>query len=224
MRRCVRIWSMTDDCVMTAPRRITPWPVGHASGSTSKRCWSRAAHRRTASVGASRGGPVVRQPLHGDRMPRAVAREAGRDRAIVLRDPDGGVHVEPGVRPRQHPGGLILVEAVEAHEHAEHGAAERLRQPGGIVRGPRHTKVPSGRKPPSVTRRCAWGCQLAREPCVCQHAMIPTARSRSPVSVRMAAVTMRAATRAISPSRRRRYRQDARRRFGIVSTARGATS
>ena len=29
------------------------------------------------------------------------------------------------------------------------------------------TKVPSGRKPPSVTRRCRCGCQLAREPCVC---------------------------------------------------------
>jgi arginase family enzyme len=36
---------------------------------------------------------------------------------------------------------------------------------------------------------------------------MPTARPRSPVSVRMAAVRVRAATRAISPSRRRRYRQ-----------------
>ena len=41
-------------------------------------------------------------------------------------------------------------------------------------------------------------------PCVCRHATIPMARSRSPVSVRMAALTVRAATRAISPSRRRR--------------------
>ena len=54
----------------------------------------------------------------------------------------------------------------------------------------------------TVYKRC--GCQLAREPCVCKHATMPTARSRTPVSVRIAAVTVRAATRAISPSRRRR--------------------
>ena len=47
---------------------------------------------------------------------------------------------------------------------------------------------------------------------------MPTARSRSPLSVRMAAVTVRAATRAISPSRRRRERHYARSRLGIVST------
>lgn len=34
---------------------------------------------------------------------------------------------------------------------------------------------------------------------------IPTARSRAPVSVRIALVTVRAASRGISPSRRRRY-------------------
>ena len=34
------------------------------------------------------------------------------------------------------------------------------------------TKVPSGRKPLSVTRRWRCGCQLAREPCVCRHATI----------------------------------------------------
>jgi hypothetical protein len=39
------------------------------------------------------------------------------------------------------------------------------------------TKVPSGRKPPSVTSRCRCGCQFAREPCVCKHATMPTARS-----------------------------------------------
>ena len=52
--------------------------------------------------------------------------------------------------------------------------------------------------------------------CVWRQATIPIARSGSPVSVRIAAVTVRAATRAISPSRRRRYRQYARSRFGIV--------
>ena len=59
---------------------------------------------------------------------------------------------------------------------------------------------------------------LAREPCVCKQATMPTVSSRSPVSVRMATVTVRAATRAISPSRRRRYRQVARSRLGMVST------
>ena len=56
-------------------------------------------------VGAIRhrlSGPVVRQPLQRDGIAGAVAREAHRERAIVLGDPDGGVPVKPGVRPRQH--------------------------------------------------------------------------------------------------------------------------
>ncbi len=80
------------------------------------------------------------------------------------------------------------------------------------------TKVSSVRKRPSVTKRCRCGCQLAREPCVYRQATMPTASSRSPVRGRMAAVTVRAATRAISPNRRRRYRQYARSRLGMVST------
>jgi hypothetical protein len=32
----VRIWSITDVCVMMATMRIAPWQLGHASGSTSK--------------------------------------------------------------------------------------------------------------------------------------------------------------------------------------------
>ena len=39
---------------------------------------------------------------------------------------------------REHPGGLLLVEQLQSHEQPEHGAAERFRQPGGVVRGPRH--------------------------------------------------------------------------------------
>ena len=70
VRRCVRIWSITDVCVMNATIRIAPWHVGHARGSTSKICWSSAAHRRLASVGASRGalGPSSR------RLPRPAGR------------------------------------------------------------------------------------------------------------------------------------------------------
>jgi hypothetical protein len=48
VRRWVRIWSITDVWVMKATMRIAPWQVGHLSGSTSKICWRRAAHRRVA--------------------------------------------------------------------------------------------------------------------------------------------------------------------------------
>jgi len=34
------------------------------------------------------------------------------------------VHVDPGVRPGPHPGGLLRIEQLEAHEEPEHGAAE----------------------------------------------------------------------------------------------------
>jgi hypothetical protein len=33
-----------EDQVMHAEIRMEPWQVGHASGSSSKRCWSSAAH------------------------------------------------------------------------------------------------------------------------------------------------------------------------------------
>ena len=39
------------------------------------------------------------------------------------------------------------------------------------------TNVPSGRNPPSVTRRCRCGCQLAREPCVWRQAEPATANT-----------------------------------------------
>ena len=76
MRRWVRIWSITDVWVMQATMRIAPWQDGHASGSTSKICCSRAAHRRVASVGANRGagtiagGPSAAVGAAFPRMPR----------------------------------------------------------------------------------------------------------------------------------------------------------
>ena len=54
VRRCVRIWLITDAWVINALIRMTPWQDGHASGSTSVICRASAAHRRLASVGASR--------------------------------------------------------------------------------------------------------------------------------------------------------------------------
>jgi hypothetical protein len=50
---------MTDAWVMNAMIRMGPRHVGHARGSTSKICWRRAAHRRVASVGASRGAETI---------------------------------------------------------------------------------------------------------------------------------------------------------------------
>ena len=71
-----------------------------------------------------------------------------------------------------------------------------------VKRDLRSTNVPSDRKPPSVKSRCRCGCQIACEPRVCGQAIMPMTSSRSPVSVRIAAVTVPTATRAISPSRR----------------------
>ncbi len=76
VRRWVRIWSITDVWVMNATTRMGPWQVGHASGSTSTICWSRVAHQRVASVGASRGagtiagGPSAAAGAAFPRMPR----------------------------------------------------------------------------------------------------------------------------------------------------------
>ncbi|MEX1113148.1 MAG: hypothetical protein WED32_01695 [Patescibacteria group bacterium] len=62
----MRIWSITDVCVMNATISIVPWQAGHARGSTSKICWSSAAQRRVASAGASRGaGTIAGGPLAG---------------------------------------------------------------------------------------------------------------------------------------------------------------
>jgi hypothetical protein len=51
----VRIWSITDACVIQATIRIALWQVGHASEATLRICCNRAAQRRLAWVGASRG-------------------------------------------------------------------------------------------------------------------------------------------------------------------------
>ena len=78
VRRWVRIWSITDVWVMKATMRIAPWQVGHASGSTSKICWSSDAHRRVASVGASRGAGRCCVSSDGTCPSRAVRRAARR--------------------------------------------------------------------------------------------------------------------------------------------------
>ena len=90
---------------MTATMRVAPWQVGYASGSTSKRCWSRTAHRREASVGASRGagttagGPrllpratwavgtmITRWPPHPNARPASGSGSVQRSQARRKRD------------------------------------------------------------------------------------------------------------------------------------------
>ncbi len=117
----------------------------------------------------------------------------------------------------EHACGLVLVEQLQPHEQPQHGAAKRLGQPRGIVHRPRHGGA-IWPEPAVGDEEMQMRMPIRAQPCVSKHATIRTARSRSPVSVRMAAVTVRAATRAILPSRRRRYRQEARSRLGMVST------
>lgn len=44
--------------------------------------------------------------------------------------------MEPRVGPRQHAGGLVLVEQLEADEQPEHGASKRLSQSGRVLYRP----------------------------------------------------------------------------------------
>ena len=50
VRRCVSIWSITDDCVMNATMRITPWQDGHARGIDFEDLLRNAAQRRAGSA------------------------------------------------------------------------------------------------------------------------------------------------------------------------------
>ena len=61
VRRCVSTWSMTDDGVMNATRRITPWQDGHARGSTSKICCRSAAVGLMPAGGWPRLAPASAQ-------------------------------------------------------------------------------------------------------------------------------------------------------------------
>ncbi len=194
VRRCARSWSITDACVMNATMRMAPWQVGHASGSTSKICCSRVAHRRDASVGASghagtiAGGPSarvgglgarrwplglvgpVRQPFQRDGIPRTVPREARRERAIVLGHPKGPSHT--AVCTWNPECGQVSMSAAcsssnSAKRTKSRSTARRNASVNRAVSWAGHeTKVPSRRNPPSVTRRCRCrcGCPLAMPP------------------------------------------------------------
>ena len=91
------------DC---AHRRRAPWSWrGHDC-----RCTGRGGHRLR--------GPVVGQPLERDRIPGAVPREAGREAPIILGDPHGRMHVEPRMRPSEHPGGLVFIRTARGARRA----------------------------------------------------------------------------------------------------------
>ena len=122
------------------------------------------------AVGHLPRGAVIRQPLERHGIPCAVAREALRKRPIVLGDPNGRVDMKPRVRPREHPGSLVVVEELAAHEEPEHGAAEGLGQPRGVVRGPRHER--HGRTGRTVPlRTVGFQCWENRS----QHSLAPLA-------------------------------------------------
>lgn len=50
------------------------------------------------------------------------------------------------MRPREHPGGLVLIEELQPHEQAEDGAAKGLGHPCRVVDRPRHER-PVGPEP-----------------------------------------------------------------------------
>jgi hypothetical protein len=102
---------------------------------------------------------------------------------------------------------LGQVEELEAHEEPEHGAAKRLGQPRRVMDRPRHERA-VGPEPAVGDEQMQVGMPVGTRAVRLQAGNDADREgSRSPVSVRIAAVTGRAATRAISPSRRRRYRQ-----------------
>lgn len=51
------------------------------------------------------------------------------------------MRVKPRVRPRHHPGRVVLVEERQPHEPAEHGAAKRLGQARRVVDRPRDERA-----------------------------------------------------------------------------------
>lgn len=60
-------------------------------------------------------GSVIGEPFEPDRIPRAVPGVSGGEGAIVIRDSDGGVHVDAAVRAREHCGALRFVEHHQTH-------------------------------------------------------------------------------------------------------------
>ena len=89
----------------------------------------------------SLGGGFVCEAVQGQGVAGAVAREAKRERTVILADPDAGMDVEARVGPLEHPLSLILVEEAAADEEPEHGAAKGLAQGGAVIgrpAGPAH--------------------------------------------------------------------------------------
>jgi hypothetical protein len=74
-------------------------------GGIGPRCWP---IRLVGAIRHRRRGPVIRQPLQRDGILRAVPGESDRERANVLGHPYRCVYVESGVRPRQHPVGVLM--------------------------------------------------------------------------------------------------------------------
>jgi len=83
-------------------------------------------------------GRIVLQAFERHGIAGAVAREAERKGDVTVGHEHGVVHTEARVGPGEHRRGVLALEQAPAHEEPEHGAAERLRELGPVVRGPRH--------------------------------------------------------------------------------------
>jgi hypothetical protein len=102
----------------------------------------------------------VSSPDPGEQLERVQGR--GADRGPVRRSARGGARRNG--RPRR-----TKSRSTARRKASLRAALSYAGQPG------QRTKVPSGRKPPSVTTRWRWGCQLASEPWV----WMPEAQTRT---------------------------------------------
>ena len=122
--------------------------VGPRSGSTSTSCCSNAARRRAASVGTSRAP---------ERSPVPRPRRARRDSAC----PSGRQAYQPSYRI---PAGRSSSNSSTRTNRRTPPRRKASVRGAVSCTGP-ETTVPSGRHPPSVTRRCRYGCPFAADRC-----------------------------------------------------------
>ena len=107
----------TDDNLLIVTCPLSGMWTGTRARNSSGSTVSVPAVGLVGAVGHGLGGPVIREPLQGEGIPRAIAREPDREGSIVLGNPHRGVDVEPRVRAvsTHHPrgAGLTMLAADE---------------------------------------------------------------------------------------------------------------
>ncbi len=154
VRRCARIWSITEAWVMNAMIRMGPRHVGQASGSTSKICCRSAAHRRLASVGASRGagtmagGTAAAAVAAVPRMPRGRLAYQPSYRVVTCptlhRHLSIGVAVRPPYSTRNPHEAFCVCTAPTRMFRCTDGRSARATESAHVRRVRRHPLVPLG--------------------------------------------------------------------------------